>query len=349
MTDLQTDSPESSTRDALWQEARRHADASRYHDALQLACELNRIAANDEMEQAIRDWRSSAFAESAHPEPAKQWPPAFPDPFPGLKALPEVAAADLTLEILAGSILHHGGLLVRGLVSEAEANQLAEGVDRALADFSAWCNDGSRADTPWFSPIPIPEDSGIFTARPWILAGGGALAADSPRMLFRLTELLERTGLVDMVAEYFSERPALSVGKTTLRKVPADLNATDWHQDGAFLGANVRSVNLWLALSPCGVDASAMDIVPRRLPGVVETGTHGAKFEWSVGHGKVEELLDGDPIASPQFSAGDALLFDHLFLHRTSLPPGRSKDRWAIESWMFAPSCYPMEQVPLAL
>lgn len=342
-------SPEPLFRSDLWQEAQQHADASRYDDALRLACELNRTAANDEIERAIRLWRNCAFTARAHPGPAKDWPPAFPDPFPGLRTVPEVAAADLTLQILAGSILHHGGLLVRGLIGTEEAGDLANGVDHALADFSAWCNDNTREATPWFSPIEIPKDSGIFGARPWIFAGGGAWAADSPRMLFRLTELLERTGLVNMVAGYFSERPALSVGKTTLRKVPASLNATDWHQDGAFLGADVRSVNLWLALSPCGSEASAMDLVPRRLPGVVETGTHGAMFEWSVGHGKVEELLDGDSVASPQFNAGDALLFDHLFLHRTSLPPGRSKDRWAIESWMFAPSCYPMDQVPLVL
>ena len=49
------------------------------------------------------------------------------------------------------------------------------------------------------------------------------------------------------------------------------------------------------------------------------------------------------------FLPGDALLFDHLFLHRTGAPPGIRKPRYAIESWFFAPSAYPAQQVPLML
>ena len=60
------------------------------------------------------------------------------------------------------------------------------------------------------------------------------------------------------------ERPALSANKCTLRRVPVDTN-TNWHQDGAFLGADVRTVNLWLALSDCGDDSPGLEIVPRRL------------------------------------------------------------------------------------
>jgi len=127
------------------------------------------------------------------------------------------------------------------------------------------------------------------------------------------------------------------------------LNNTDWHQDGSFLGKDVRSVNLWVALSPCGRDASGLDLMPRRIPYIVETGTQGATFDWAVGPGTVEILAQDTPVASPEFAAGDALLFDHLYLHRTSLPPNRSKTRWAIESWMFAPSCYPADQGPLML
>ena len=50
-------------------------------------------------------------------------------------------------------------------------------------------------------------------------------------------------GLTDLVAGYLGERPALSLEKWTLRRVPPTAN-TSWHQDGAFLGETVRTVNV---------------------------------------------------------------------------------------------------------
>ena len=49
----------------------------------------------------------------------------------------------------------------------------------------------------------------------------------------------------------------------------------------------------------------------------------------------------------PEFAPGDALLFDHLFLHRTAVDPEMTKERHAIETWFFAPSAYPDGQIPL--
>ena len=41
------------------------------------------------------------------------------------------------------------------------------------------------------------------------------------------------------------------------------------------------------------------------------------------------------------FRAGDALLFDHLLLHRTAVGPGMTRERYAMETWLFAPSVVP--------
>ena len=325
------------------------AAEGRYLEAIAAATEYNRASPDEEIERLLVAWRMLAYAARAKTAPDPDWPRQYADPFTGAVGLPEIQAAHLTTDILAGAILHHGGLLVRGLIAPDEAGKLADGITRALDGFEAWTADRATPATRWFTPADISAYGKLSNVRPWILGGGGAWAADSPHMLFEWVELLERTGMIDLVSGYLSERPALSVGKTTLRKVPASLNGTGWHQDGAFLGKDVRSVNLWLALSPCGRDASAIDLVPKRIPYIVETGTQGAIFDWSVGGGVVDALTQDAPVASPEFAAGDALLFDHLFLHRTSLPPGRTKDRWAIESWMFAPSCYPMEQGPLTI
>ena len=49
----------------------------------------------------------------------------------------------------------------------------------------------------------------------------------------------------------------------------------------------------------------------------------------------------------PLFEPGDALLFDDLMLHRTAAAPGLTRARYAIESWFFAPSTYPADQIPI--
>jgi hypothetical protein len=149
-----------------------------------------------------------------------------------------------------------------------------------------------------------------------------------------------------VIAGYLGERPALAVDKCTLRKVPLD-TSTDWHQDGAFLGSGIRTVNLWVALTRCGEDAPGLDIVPARLDGIVETGTEGATFQWSVGQGVVDKVATAAPVRRPVFEPGDALFFDDLFLHRTAIDAAMTHERHAIESWFFAPSVYPEKYVPM--
>ena len=61
----------------------------------------------------------------------------------------------------------------------------------------------------------------------------------------------------------------------------------------------------------------------------------------------VEDVAGGTGVVRPVFEAGDALLFDHMFLHRTASDPAMSSERYAVETWFFAPSAYPEDQVPL--
>lgn len=173
--------------------------------------------------------------------------------------------------------------------------------------------------------------------------------ADSPRMFFELVETFAETGLHQTVTDYLGERPATSLKKCTLRRVPVDAGNV-WHQDAAFMGADLRTVNVWVALSDCGGDDSdvpALDVVPRRFDQLVETGTHGVVFANFVGLPVVEREAGPAGIVRPRFSAGDALLFDDLFLHATATSPTMTRPRYALECWLFAPSLIPPEQGPL--
>ena len=61
----------------------------------------------------------------------------------------------------------------------------------------------------------------------------------------------------------------------------------------------------------------------------------------------VERVAGDTGVARPVFEAGDALLFDHMFMHRTASDPSMSRERYALETWFFAPSAYPDDQLPL--
>ena len=250
--------------------------------------------------------------------------------------------------MLGGAIVNHGCLIVRGLATREEAHDLSRSIDRAFDACDAR-NSGTPLEetAPWFVPFnPRPEYSLTVGERWWVRNGGGVWTADSPRLMFEVLDLLERKGLREVLGDYLGEGPGLSVKKCTLRRVPID-TGTDWHQDGAFLGPDIRTVNVWLALTDCGEDAPGLDLVPQRLD-LLETGTEGAQFDWSVGPGVVERVAADSGVVRPVFQAGDALLFDDRHLHRTGVSPDMTTERYAIETWFFAPSHYPHPQIPIA-
>ena len=90
-----------------------------------------------------------------------------------------------------------------------------------------------------------------------------------------------------------------------------------------------------------------LDIVAGRLHDLAPRGTEGAWFDWSVGDSVARSLAGGAEIMRPIFEPGDAILFDDMNLHRTAVTPEMTHERYAIESWFFAPSHYPDAQIPV--
>jgi hypothetical protein len=308
--------------------------------------EANRSDPDPERERQLVRLRHEAFAELADGEAGPIPEPDF-DAISELDGMPAVAPEKLTAAALRAGILEGGCLLVRGLAGREKAETLVEGIERSFAARDEHESNGSGADPGWYHPLALGGGAyNLARQRQWVTSAGGVWTADSPRMTFELIDLFAETGLVDVMGEYLGERPAASVNKWTLRRVSPGGDA-DWHQDGAFLGEDIRAMNVWLALTDCGRDAPGMDIVTRRLDGVIETGTEGARFDWSVSPEKVGELLNGEEPLRPAFQAGDALLFDELFLHQTANSPEMTADRYAVETWCFGPSSYPDKQVPL--
>lgn len=318
------------------------AARGRLVEAIELLVAANREHRQPAVEARLVDLRHAAFDTTPRLDPARL--PAAVRPEPTDEPLPDLAATDLDLDALRTGLARHGCVLVRGLIDTERALGLAAGIDAALDGFDA---DGAGEDDGWYRQfVPRPGDYRVGGRRQWVRASGAVWTADSPRMLQQLVDLVDDTGIGDLVTAYLGERPALSANKCTLRRVPLTAMA-GWHQDGAFLGQDVRTLNLWLALGSCGIDAPGLDLVPRRLDRVVPTGTEGAVFDWSASPAVVAEAAGDVGIVRPTFEPGDALLFDHLLLHSTAVTEAMTRERHAMETWFFSPSAYPGGQIPL--
>jgi hypothetical protein len=348
-----SDRSDASALDGALAAADRAEADGRLLDAIEGLQAANRRTADPEVEVRLVRLRHQAFGVLDRTVGRDGWPPVYADHFPdATDQPPEVSPGELDAELLGSGLTTHGALLVRGLVPPTQVPGLVDGIDRAFAGRDASGDGSTAADTaPWFVPFgPESGYEGPELSRVFVREGGGVWTADSPRVMFELLDLFAQAGLDRVISEYLGERPAVSLRKWVLRRVPADLGRADWHQDGAFLGDQVRSVNVWLALSECGAgtDASGLDLVPRRVE-LLPTGTDGAIFDWSVGPGLVDTLVAdaGTAVMRPRFEPGDALLFDDRLLHRTAVGPEMARERYAIESWFFAPSTYPADQIPL--
>jgi hypothetical protein len=277
--------------------------------------------------------------------------PAWPMPVAGIDPdeaphIPVIAPSELTADAVRRAINAHGTAYVPGLIDAETVQTFVAGIDHVLALRKEMEGRPLDVHSSWLASLPLPPEQAATLARKWVAGDGGALMCDSPKLLDLVFATYERVGLRQVLTDYLGERPVLSANKGTLRRARTD-GKTDWHQDGNFLGRDLRALNVWVTLTDCGVDAPTMDLVPKRFETIVESGTGGAIFDWAVGPDVVDRLAADAPVVRPVFKAGDCMLFDDLCLHRTALSPDFVNTRHALESWFFAASAYPPGQVPL--
>lgn len=315
-----------------------------WEEVISLLTQRNRQKENIEIEARLVKTRRKAFLAQSDNLPDKIWPKSVVDMFPSEKGVPEVQAEELTAAKLASAIQHHGSLIVRGLVKGEDAKQVSQAIDATLKSRASLSDKMSGTALPWFNPLNAPSYRGLSVDRDIFGSHDIALAVDSPRTLFRHLEALHRTSCIDIVKEYFGEQVAISARKSTIRRAPPNA-PTGWHQDGIFFGRNSRSLNIWTAYSPCGVDSASLDVVALPFSELVQAD--GGDFNnQSVSNDRVLSYGTHN-IVRPVFDIGDAIIFDHLTLHRTGIDERMTKSRDAIELWFFAASTYPDNQIPL--
>lgn len=325
--------PRGKSPEEVMRETRRLADSCQYKEAIEFLTAANRSTRRPEFDRMLLALRTEAFSAGDWKGEPPAWPTHVPDQFEG-QALPEIRADKLTAAAVRSGIENHGSLIVRELITASQVDLLRNNIDRVLAAFDAAQSDSLTPElVGWYEPYHADRN----TERPEKRSKGAILTVDSPAAFFDLLEVFETCGLSDVIREFFGEPPTLLSRKGTLRRVHHEGQTGGWHQDGGFLGEDIRSLNVWLALTDCGVDAPGMDIVAKRLPRIVETGSNFAS--WATNPYAAHMVADGHTVR-PAFKAGDAIVFDHLCLHRTARSPDMTKTRYAIETWLMAPSTY---------
>jgi hypothetical protein len=317
----------------------------RFLDAVEALAALDPADRDAAMESQLLLLRHRSFEQLDRTQGREPWPPDVADPFPGQHGIPEVPWTDLDPDVMSGAIVHHGCLLVRGMVTEEQADHLRRSVLRAFEARRAAATGAAPEQTsPWFEPFAAgarKRRTGWPTATTAETNAKHLRSVDAPLVFNDLLATLEQRRVKELLTTHFGERPAVSVNKCELRVVEPAWVGPDFHQDGAFLGGSIRSVNVWLSLTDCGEDAAGLAVVPRRLHHIVETGADGAMFNWTVPPATLSRELGDIETVRPVFRPGDALLFDHFLLHRTDNDASFGHDRCAIETWFFAPSAYP--------
>jgi Phytanoyl-CoA dioxygenase (PhyH) len=321
-------------------------------DAIDAYTQANEIVRDPAIEQRLLRLRFDAFAQVEPPVPREPWPHVpVGSPWPDT-AFPVVAPGELTAESLSTGVQHHGCVFVRGLVPVETCERLRGEIELVLAAQDRHLtkeNDGEPRGGS-FKPFactrgsPAEQSVWVGVTRRFLWMGEAAMAFDSPAVSFELLGALDASGASRVITEYLGERPCMALDKFTIRRAGLRHTGGEWHQDGSTLNPGVRTMGVWLALTDCGTDAPGLDVVPRRLDGIMPMGTEGTPFQWSVSEDLVQARFAGETIR-PVFSPGDALIFDELFLHRTTVDPTMTNVRYAAETWYFAPSACPRDRV----
>lgn len=304
----------------------------------------NRIEPDPAREIRIRDLRLSATSDDESiPESVYSGEVSLSRN----QLMPSCSASELSPAMVKAAFAETGCLYVPGVLGSNEVEELRNAIEEAQQAYSQ-----NEPDPACYNPPRLTRENAIKLAgaRSMAHGSGGCLAVDAPRAMFKCCEMLERHGLINLARNYLGEAPIFSASKFMLWRVPGVGPEAGWHQDGRFLGDmhGIRSINVWTALTDCGEgeDAPGMELVLENLDYYVmpDADSH---FNWSVSDKQVDDFRKRVPVVIPHFKAGDMLLFDHWLLHRTSRLPGMTAQRYAIESWLFAPSAFPGGRLPI--
>ena len=202
-----------------------------------------------------------------------------------------------------------GAAIVRGFLSDQDFSRIAEMAGNAFAFLEGGGGDTSLRET-WISVGTI-----------WLTNFEHCVA---PELARDLVTLLSREANRTLGLSY------LVVKMCSIRRLTDWQRVLQWHTD--YHGGGTQPYdplfNIWLPLTAVGREQPSVELVRgshrrmRELP-LSETGVY--TDEWVAEH-----FPPTDRIA-PELAPGDALIFDHLTLHRTQPLDRETVSRMSIE------------------
>lgn len=238
---------------------------------------------------------------------------------------------------LATLLERHGVAIVRGAYSQQDCDELVARLDHNLAHaYDPYVPRDAEAEVN----VPLhfltdPSASARLKARfseiyeqplgawHWGLDGHIDTAAIWKRV-HALTEILAEVEARlggDMTCD-----PSLGYARI---KQAGQRRVLPFHQDARTGYWEVPTMALWTALTPCGVTAPGLEVVPQRLRSLFPVCLYGGQDRsdyQAYPASAYDELIPEWAVAAPDLGAGDILLFDSFTLHRTQrLPAGHDR------------------------
>jgi phytanoyl-CoA dioxygenase PhyH len=281
-------------------------------------------------------------------------------------SVPEVDVSEFSSDFLKKSLRTKGCLIVRNFFSTDEVKAMRSFVDHS---FAINCNPDSRVNQYLGKRVnfdavlaktraaikekkkenPTYVNTAMFGSKLTQPLGDkkSFLTAQTPILVEKLLNLFDEKGLKTLLQDYFAHDPCVSVYKWALRRSTPPEAPIDFHQDGAFMGDEISSLNCWIPLSNCGSgsDVHGLDVVPKRFMTTFRKGS--GVMDWTISEKAVVDAYTEEAIVTPSFREGDIFFFDHLLVHRPQCLPNASGQRYAIETWFFDSVNFPKNQIPI--
>lgn len=273
--------------------------------------------------------------------------------WPSDQLVPEVSGT-FTADQLRAAMASRGALIVRQLFTPEECVFLRDVIDHVVdACDRGEDTEAAGRDIYWNPATALSDlmaEGALGNSRGFHRGSGSAMCVEAASAAEQILAMYEDKGLKHLLGEYLGEAPCLSALKWVLRRTKLPVTRDGWHQDGAFMGPEINSINMWVPMDTCGAATGApgLDIVPVRMREIFKPGADGAMFDWSISEGDLREEFGEEAFFSPVFEPGDAFFFDHFYMHRTQYREDFTRSRYALETWFFGSKNFPPNQVPLA-
>ena len=256
-------------------------------------------------------------------------------------ALPDYDANSITAEQFQSALERHSVILLRNAVSPERVKFMRDLVVNIYSEYDRLMPRrmaGEDVSKEAFYTVPrlwtdlTPEFFNNFRKYGSILLAYNLFAAEE------VVQTISSFAFLPFVETFLGAQPMLGLNPSSVRKGdPFAGGRCLFHQDGQFLGGpGIKTLNTWVALDDCGVDAPGVEVIPQRVGDILKCGGSDVDMSWEITDDTVFDRFGGRQAAwAPQINAGDVLAFDQMNVHRTHITPGMGRERYALECWMF--------------